>query len=398
MSLQRTPLILSVAILAVGGMVLMRLPAQTTSSGGTTVADSPPTISLEVLPHEGFTGQPVFYLGHSVYFQAIIKDDKPPLSSIVVTRSPVKYDWGTTIDLSFLCSNRTECWYSDKNGITVNTGKNFVTVTAKDSAGQVSTKTVEFTVVACTADAECPGNAYWQGYSYCGSENGSLPLHVMMKRYTPACRDGACGGEVKPSLKQACTSGQVCTMVGVEATCLGGNEVPVSSSSLSPRSASASTLPVSSLSTSPTVSSEGQTIAPSGSPSTSTPSVTAPLVSPVPASPIIPSAVPPAVHPAPPSNLPRVQTGSSVMQKKVSKAKIQALKKQQQALRKALRSLERSLLRKKNVAALSQIADLRDELADLDLRDPSVVETLRSLREEINDLRSAVIKKVKRGG
>lgn len=85
------------------------------------------------------------------------------------------------------------------------------------------------------------------------------------------------------------------------------------------------------------------------------------------------------------------------MQKKVSKNRLQALKKQQQALRRELRSLERSLLRKKNVAALSQIADLRDELADLDLRDLSAAENLRSIQEEIVDLRRAVSKKVKRG-
>ena len=75
---------------------------------------------------------------------------------------------------------------------------------------------------------------------------------------------------------------------------------------------------------------------------------------------------------------------------------MRALKKQQQALRKALRTIERALLRKKNVAALSQIEDLRDEIADLDLRDPSVVETLKSLQKEVIDLRVAVTKKAKR--
>lgn len=84
------------------------------------------------------------------------------------------------------------------------------------------------------------------------------------------------------------------------------------------------------------------------------------------------------------------------MQKKASKSRLQALKKQQKALRRELRSLERSLLRKKNVAALSQIADLRDELFDLDLRDPSAADTLRSLQEEIAELRSAVTVKKKK--
>lgn len=182
-----------------------------------------------------------------------------------------------------------------------------------------------------------------------------------------------------------------------------------SRSSLSARSVSASTLSVSSLSTGSVVVPQGPVTTPSISPGIKTPSVAAPSVPSVtPSFPIalparsgatLPQQVPtPTNHPAPSPMPPRVQTGSSVTQKKVNKAKVQALKKQQQALRKALRTLERSLLRKRNVAALSQIADLRDELADLDLRDPSVAENLRSIQAEIADLRSAVMKKVKRGG
>ena len=75
---------------------------------------------------------------------------------------------------------------------------------------------------------------------------------------------------------------------------------------------------------------------------------------------------------------------------------MRALKKQQQALRKELRTLERSLLRKKNVAALSQIEDLRDEIADLDLRDSSAAEILKSLQEEVVELRRVVTKTAKR--
>lgn len=117
-------------------------------------------------------------------------------------------------------------------------------------------------------------------------------------------------------------------------------------------------------------------------PSQSTPSVL----------PVVPS-IPPTMRPTPSSIF---QTGSSVvLQKTVSKTRVQASRKQQQALRKELRTLERSLLRKRNHVALSQIADLRDELADLDLHDPSAAEILKSLQEEIAELRSAVSKKRK---
>lgn len=167
-----------------------------------------------------------------------------------------------------------------------------------------------------------------------------------------------------------------------------------SSAALSPRSASASTLSVSSLSTSavPVLVPVGPAVSPPGlsnvpadfSPPLLMPSVTTPGVS-------------PAMHPAPSPTLPKAPTKSPV-QKTLSKSRVKVIKKQQQALRRELRSLERSLLRKKNHVALSQIADLRDELADLDLRDPSAVENLQSLQKEIADLRSAVAKKAKRGG
>lgn len=178
------------------------------------------------------------------------------------------------------------------------------------------------------------------------------------------------------------------------------SSLPSSSSSFSSSvlfsssSASTSALPISSMPTSvvPVLVPVGPVISPPGlstvpadsSPSLPTPSVTTPGVS-------------PAMHPAPSPTLPKAPTESPV-QKTMSKGRVKVIKKQQQALRRELRSLERSLLRKKNHVALSQIADLRDELADLDLRDPFAAENLQSLQKEIADLRNAVTKKGKRGG
>lgn len=166
--------------------------------------------------------------------------------------------------------------------------------------------------------------------------------------------------------------------------------VPPSSSPSSLTSASMSSL--SSLSTS--VGIGGPVTTPSGIPS----SVPVHAGPPLPVPSVATPGILPTPHPAPSLDQPRAQTGSSTVQTKVNKAKLKTLKKKQQALRKELRSLERSLLRKKNIAALNQIADLRDELADLDLHDPSAAETLRNLQEEIAELRSVVMKKVKRGG
>lgn len=167
------------------------------------------------------------------------------------------------------------------------------------------------------------------------------------------------------------------------------------SSLFSSSSASTSALPISSIPTSavpvPVLVPVGPVISPPGlstvpadfSPSLPIQSVTTP-------------GIPPAMHPALSPTLPKVPTESPV-QKPLSKDRVKVLKTRQQSLRRELRSLERSLLRKKNVAALSQIADLRDELSDLDLRDPSAAETLQSLQKEIADLRNAVTKKGKRG-
>lgn len=164
-----------------------------------------------------------------------------------------------------------------------------------------------------------------------------------------------------------------------------------SSSSLSSSSVSASALPISSMPTSamavpvgPIISLPGLSNVPADfGPQLPAPSVTTPAV--------------PSVTPLAPSpTRPNVQT-ESTLEKTTTKSRLKAFKKQQQALRRELRSLERSLLRKKNVVALSQIADLRDELSDLDLRDPSAAETLHNLQEEIAALHLAVTKKVKRG-
>lgn len=456
MSLQRIPLLLSVALIAVAGIVVTHLPAQTTSSGGT-VTDAPPTISLTVQSADSKV--PGYRPGIQILFTFTVTDNAP-LQSVIATMSPIVH-MSSTIDF-YQCNGKTSC--EDKAYIIPSApGPQFVTITAKDSVGQVSTKTVDFSAPACISDADCggDGSTQWNPASAqtCDSPSGGVPTDIVQGGTSTTCRSsGICETTEKRLVKQTCTSGQVCAMknsttaaciaqppvcpsdgpiiaacvcglsiegvsslwafdesAGRHAYCCNSQwgyarySVPCSqlqsvSSPASPQSACGSTLSSSSQPTS-TVPGTFSSV----SPSVQTPSVTAPSA--IPITPLSPTALPvrsgatlpqqvptPITHPAPSLMPPRAQTGSTAVQKMVSKANLKALRKQQQALRKKLRSLERSLLRKKNVTALSQIADLRDELADLDLRDPSIADNLRSLQEEIADLRQIVSKKTKRGG
>lgn len=131
------------------------------------------------------------------------------------------------------------------------------------------------------------------------------------------------------------------------------------------------------------------------SPSTPTPSVTAPTpISTISSSPttlpvvpsIQPTAVPLVTAPKLSPNIPKAQTGSTV-QKVVKKMTPRDFKKEQQAFRRDLRKFERVLLKQGKTAALDQVADLREELYEIDADDPSAGEALMSLQEEFAELR-----------
>lgn len=78
------------------------------------------------------------------------------------------------------------------------------------------------------------------------------------------------------------------------------------------------------------------------------------------------------------------------MQKAMKKISPKEFKKEQLAFRRELRKFERVLLRQGKTAALDQVADLREELYDLDPDDTSAGDDLSILREEFAELRLIV--------
>lgn len=70
-------------------------------------------------------------------------------------------------------------------------GAHFVTVTATDSADQVTVKTVTFDAAACSANSDCVGEAIqWAGASYCGSEASGLDTDIMQYGVGATCKVG----------------------------------------------------------------------------------------------------------------------------------------------------------------------------------------------------------------
>lgn len=285
----------------------------------------------------------------------------------------------------------------------------------------------------CITDADC-GSTYIDenGGTVCGPEKASVYTVVQKYRYFPYCSSGKCYNKVKfdKVTVQECAAGTICihfskdnqaaaacntplaacptnaplppslcmcggTLVGDYAEyngsgscCTDGNgkfwtlfgQCP-SPAPTSPRTASQAI------------------IVPTPSPSVTAPSVTTPTPSPtIPSVTSVSSAAPSVLRPASPLNLPKVQTGSTVqkvqtvpvVQKILRKLSPKEFKKEQVTFRQELRKFERVLLRKKDTAALDQIADLREELYDLDHDDPSAGEDLQMLQEEFAELRLIV--------
>lgn len=196
-------------VLATGTVFTMHLLAQTSGSGSAgTTPDAAPSVTLSVVPMDAQVGHRP---GARSYYSTTVSDDKL-LKSVVVTTSNILNNNST--DMSYQCSGKTFCEEKSYTVIPSTSGENFVTVTATDSAGQVTTKTVTFQAVACTTDAECgsTGSIQWAGASFCGSESGGPQTSIMQYGVGPMCKSGGiCDTSSTLRLKQACPSGQLCT-------------------------------------------------------------------------------------------------------------------------------------------------------------------------------------------
>lgn len=206
-----TTLALLSLILAAGTVFVMRLRAQTSSSGSITtqstppaptVADAAPNVTLSVIATNTQVGHRP---GARSYYSTTVSDDKL-LKSVVVTTSPTTNS--SSPNTLYQCADKTSCEEKVYIIIPSNSGENFVTVTATDSIGQVTTKTVTFQAVACATDVECGGGSVqWAGASYCSSDSPN----IMQYGVAATCSAGVCDTGSKPLMKQQCGAGQVCT-------------------------------------------------------------------------------------------------------------------------------------------------------------------------------------------
>jgi len=171
--------------------------------------DTPPVITLSVnTANPAVSG---YRPGVRAYYSMTLIDDKE-LHTVMVSTSQMMYSAST--NQMFQCQGKTFCEEKVYIIVPSNPGEQFVTVTAIDSAGQVSTQTVTFEAVACVTDADCgTSNIQWAGASYCGSEASSgLETDIMQYGVAGACKSGGiCDTASLPRVKQKCASGQVCT-------------------------------------------------------------------------------------------------------------------------------------------------------------------------------------------
>lgn len=194
-------------------------------------ANAPASISLSVQSagNIGLAYRP----GMRMYFSMTVTDTNP-LKNVVVTTSPMMYSSSPIIMSQ--CAGKTMCEEKVYIIVPAIVGEHFITVTVTGSADQVSTKTVNFTTVACATDADCGGSAsiQWAGATYCGSESDGF--HIMQYGVAATCKSGGiCDTSSLPRVKQMCPSGQACSMVNFNPTCI---QKPLTCSTNAPITAS----------------------------------------------------------------------------------------------------------------------------------------------------------------
>ncbi|MBI2523982.1 hypothetical protein HYW11_02075 [Candidatus Peregrinibacteria bacterium] len=170
-------------------------------------SDAPPSITLSVTATSPQTWRP----GGRGYYTTAISDDRG-LKTVVVTTSPMMYS-GSPIDMSSKCAGKISCEEKVYTIVPSNPGSQFVTVMATDSAGQVSTKTVNFDAPACTVSTDCgSSDIQWAGASYCGSPDDTSDTSIMQYGVAATCKaGGVCDTSSLPRVKQQCSAGQMCT-------------------------------------------------------------------------------------------------------------------------------------------------------------------------------------------
>lgn len=395
-------------------------------------SDASPTITVSVTPTNAQVGHRP---GARSYYSFTVSDDKM-IRNVVATTSPMMYSSAQSTVMQ--CSDKQTCEEKVYIIVPSNPGEQFVTLTATDSAGQVTTKTVTFQAPACATDADCGGGAIqWAGASYCA---GDSP-HIMQYGVAATCSAGVCDTGSKPFVKQQCGAGQVCTYgsngvnicIAQPSACTPGTQI-TSVCSCGPNTAyyypvdwrvgNSPTFCCSTGNGSFTTYSPGPCPAPqpaslptpsfgwmssaaaqmtsqsaqSSSSSTATHAAPPPVptaVAPVPAFAPAPPSVTPSTVPqrfeVPPARdtLPEHKTAPE----KLRPSQVRTLTVRLKGIQRQLQSIERTAKRQKNVDVLTQIAEMRADIGAFDPSDASTSEVIEDWRDELSALREELSRK-----
>lgn len=181
----------------------------TVNFGTTTVADAPPVISAFVKSANELHPSTVF-AGLRAYISIIITDDKG-IASASFNAPGMRYS-GATVTLSQCANNVKTCSEPVYIIVPDKSGPYTITVSATDSAGQITTQTVAFNAQGCAADSECGGKYFpSSGATFCGLSGASLYDKRMKYQVNSICSAGSCNESTAPGVLEDCAvTGKMC--------------------------------------------------------------------------------------------------------------------------------------------------------------------------------------------
>ncbi|HLD57436.1 MAG TPA: hypothetical protein VJA47_03965 [archaeon] len=161
-------------------------------SGDKCIKDNPPTIVASITPSTNFAGL-------TFTLTTTISDD------MSIASASWKGDKIFKDGIVIGCAG-TSCSYSTPISTYIS-GSHTITISAIDSTGQKTEKTLTMTVNSCSTNSEC-GTDEWFGDTFCGSYNSTN--YIYQYHRIARCSRGGCETGIGTDPKTPCAQGFIC--------------------------------------------------------------------------------------------------------------------------------------------------------------------------------------------